>query len=170
MGLDITAYRGLEKVREVGDDDEPGDIAYDSGWVLPYENPDFPGRLEGLEKGLYYKAAETFEFRAGSYSGYNLWREHLATMVGIKLPDFWGGYDASKPFAELIHFTDCDGTIGPVASARIAADFDKHAGRAIEFADEVQRRTGEGEWFLEKYRAWHKAFKLAADHGCVRFW
>src|SRR3974390_2766834 len=85
MGLDITAYRGLKLV----DRYEVDDKGYPTDWtlfrvgqiLLDYTEKNFPGRTRGLVAGVY-QPAEVYEFRAGSYSGYGLWRNQLAIFAG----------------------------------------------------------------------------------------
>ncbi len=74
MGLDITAYKNLEKVRDFTDPDED---YYSEGLTHLYANPDFTAHFEGLDEKALYKAEETHGFRAGSYGGYNEWRNGL---------------------------------------------------------------------------------------------
>lgn len=168
MGLDIAAHSRLRRVQEATEEDIEAELGYEHGWMHPYVNPDFPGRADGIEGGWFYQPAKTHRFRAGSYGGYNEWRRRLAEMVYINdLSGFWANYDASKPFAELLHFSDCEGVIGPVASVRISASFEEFANRAFVFAGSLG--DGDGKWFLDRYEDWRKAFALAADGGCVEF-
>jgi len=81
MGLDILAYRKLREVPSAHPDD--GD-KYDldtyqviSAEVIDDTEANFPGRTAGLKAGVY-TFEEEFSFRAGSYSGYNEWRDNLA--------------------------------------------------------------------------------------------
>jgi hypothetical protein len=155
MGLDITAYRGLRRV-------ECDDTEYGCDHLQPYDNPDFPGRMAGLEEG-HYEAADSFGFRAGSYSGYNQWREGLATLAGLPSPrEVWENPDAyaGKPFVELVNFSDCEGTIGPVVSAKLARDF-------AEWDDRAKAQMDDYEY--GRYAGWRRAFKLAANNGAVDF-
>lgn len=175
MGLDITYYRNLAKLDCVFDaDGEP----IDAGTRQPLEdahrlylNPDFPKQADGID-GMY--SGEAVEgFRAGSYSGYNQWREQLAELAGYPATDHdsygrtrkrhdAGAWAAeSGPFHELIHFSDCEGTIGPETSAKLAKDFADFQQRADSFGDDYWR---------EKYAAWRKAFETAArENGAVSF-
>ncbi len=88
MGLDITAYSKLKKLDVVFDaSGEPIDPV--TREVLPWQgymqacvNSDFPGRAGSLEHGACYSYESSIGFCAGSYSGYNAWREALATLAG----------------------------------------------------------------------------------------
>lgn len=175
MGLDISAYKGIEKVDCVFDEDgdpiDPSTRQYVDYDARVYVNPDFPGREEGVEDKGVYRAKESMGFRAGGYSGYNAWREQLAQLAGYPAAEYtqWGRtqmrYDAGAwaatrgPFWELINFSDCEGVIGPVVSAKLAKDFQ-------EF-DERARAIGGS--FYDKYQEWREAFEMAAENGMVRF-
>lgn len=173
MGLDITVVKDAKKpaqniIEEVMTDDSPHDAAYSCGLDIPYENTDFPGRMQGVD-AVPYEPGETWGFRAGGYSGYNLWRSELARLVGIDdIKAWWSditqclerGLKPAKPFWELLYFSDCEGTIGPVVSKKLAADFDAWADRAAEHGDEYWRG---------KYNEWRRAFHDAAQNGYVSF-
>jgi hypothetical protein len=154
MGLDISVYRDLH----------PTDREDDSN--LYVNSQDFPLQADGLETG-HYLATSLYDFWGGSYSGYNWWRNRLSeTMLGVCAEQVWESPDAfkGKPFVELIHFTDCDGVIGPKTSAKLAADFEEHLGKLPN--SESEDDTG----FRKKYEQWLSAFRLAAQvNGVVRF-
>lgn len=176
MGLDITAYRKLEEVRPVAGDED----GYDEGLASFYESKDFPGRFEGLKEGVFYRAAEEHGFRAGSYSGYSAWRDWLAKLAGYPAAGAEPSDDSfrdiyrkhhphaadvwkrdSGPFYELINFTDCDGTLGPVVAAKLAKDFAEY--------DERAKAAADPDWYYDLYCEWRKAMEMAADGGAVDF-
>jgi hypothetical protein len=165
MGLDITAYSKLTKVPHAVEDDG-------EDYLQVYANPHFPGRAKGLEDGAYYSFDASMGFRAGSYSGYHNWREQLARMAGYapvpysmfgddpQLSHQAGAFEVeSGPFWELICFSDCEGTIGPVVSAKLLQDFRDY--------DEVAKKLDEN--FYAKYSRFTEAFAMAADGGAVDF-
>ncbi|WP_024516984.1 hypothetical protein [Bradyrhizobium sp. Tv2a-2] len=179
MGLDITAYTRLTKIENPTLDE---DGFYDDGFqatasVIEWTEQNWPGRTAGIETGAVYDCADSFGFRAGSYSGYNAWREQLAKMAGYPLGHYdgqvgqreshcvacWNGQ--TGPFAELINFADNEGTIGPVVSAKLAKDFAEHQEKAEQWAQSLL----DGDWFIAKYRDWRKAFEMASDNGAVDF-
>src|SRR5690606_5907275 len=85
---DITWYRGLTAGKPGEGFDADGDILYDEEWIKFYENPDFIERAAGIDSELAYKAEESDDFRAGSYGGYNAWRNQLAKVAGYTpVPD-----------------------------------------------------------------------------------
>lgn len=175
MGLDITAYRNLTKATDKDDAfDSEGELRWDEGWERFYVNPDFPGRAGDIDDGAAYRAEDSFGFRAGSYSGYSLWREHLAALAGYRASvvagdDYSERFPHSRgvhvdpkpgPFVELINFSDCEGVIGAAVSAKLARDFAEYQAKADQHPD---------EWFRDRYAMWRKAFEMAADNGAVAF-
>lgn len=172
MGLDITAYSKLEQVDDaVFDEDADETIDRVTGEkidaFLPCVNPDFPTRADNLvDRGAYRVTGNPLSFRAGSYGGYNLWRDELAALAGFPDSGAKRGHAesawkaASGPFYELINFSDCEGTIGPLTSAKLARDFAEYQAKADAHPD---------AYFRELYRMWRKAFELAANDGAVDF-
>lgn len=176
MGLDVTAYKGIKKIDAVfdygGDPIDPTTREQLENVFVAFDNGDFPGRAAGLvNRGVYtYEDAEGFW--SGGYGLYNRWREELAQLAGYPLTEYRGSFGrdekahaaacwqgATGPFSELIHFTDCDGTIGPEVAAKLARDFAEW--------DERAQAVG-GEWY-EAYVEWRRCFEFAAHTGAVRF-
>lgn len=161
MGLDITAFCQMAPVLnpELDSAGEPKDWKnhFMPGSSMEWSEKAFPGRGEGIDARTVYSFADSFSFRAGSYSEYNVWRRKLALMVGV--PEKIMFTERTGPFAELINFADNEGVIGPVVSAKLAKDF----------ADHLHEAEVIGCWFLDSYKNWHKAFKMASDNGAVDF-
>lgn len=169
MGLDITAYSKI-KLETKGLDEDGELIDWDNHFKACI-NPDFPGRADDMEDGQAYSYEEDFAFRAGSYGGYNGWREELAKMAGYtaipyerygqsELRHDAAAWEATEgPFWELITFSDCEGMLGATVCKKLLADFD-------QFASEADK---DASYFKESYRDWYKAVKLAANGGCIRF-
>ena len=169
MGLDITAYQQWKLLGPVGDADEDYDWKTE---VRPYVDPEFPVHAEGVAPNSRYGFELSFRFRAGSYSGYSAWREELATFAGypkVEHRNFLGNVVQTHtagawaaiegPFWELIHFSDCEGTIGPIVGKKLAHDFEVHRAAAAKV----------GGYFFDRYQEWEKAFQMAADGGAVCF-
>jgi len=109
---------------------------------------------------------------AGSYGGYNRWREQLAELAGYPAGDYeqygrtyqshcvpcWNG--EAGPFSELINFSDCEGVIGASVSAKLAKDFADFQPKADAHEDDR---------FRMKYAEWRQAFEMASDSGAVDF-
>lgn len=172
MGLDATAYGQLVKIENPQLDE---DGYFEGNGVQFYENTDFPGRMEGIKgKPAAYVCGEILDCFSGGYSGYNGWREELARLAGYpaapvrpavfmaeQMRHDHGAYLAgSGPFYELIYFTDCDGTIGPIVSAKLAKDFAEFQAIADAHPSEV---------FRARYADWRAGFELAAQGGAVKF-
>ena len=135
MGLDISALSELERI-ELPEGIKPwSDEYYDweeeqAGSVWRFQKPNsFTEQAEGLDDGFYTSSDDYFGFRAGSYTGYGMWRDELAHAAGYYggSSDVWakvdgGGYKG-RPFEELINFSDADGFIGPVVSKKLYQDF-----------------------------------------------
>lgn len=158
MGLDISYYAKASFVRE-GDGE---DCDYQTE-ITAYPNPDFPAQADGLVKGIY-KVEGGDSFRAGAYSAYNRFREQLAQMVGYSPQQAWDGSISDKPFLELVNFSDCEGMIGPVTSAKLAADFAAHQATA-----DVNENWMHVATFAEMYRRFRLAFETAAQGGFVQY-
>ena len=175
MGLDITAYSHLKHVGphekdpalNEGEPGGPNAWCYYENHVEAFAYDCFPASYRGLpvlrtERGFVFGGCyETTEetkmhsFCAGSYGGYNRWREALAEQFNAPV----GKPDPAKPFYELIWFSDNEGTIGPETAQDLLADFREHA--------DVWRSPFESHRDL--YNDWLRAFELAADGGLVRF-
>lgn len=176
MGLAVTAYKQLTKLDVLfdkwGEPINPDTRQPIDAYVKAWENPDFPGRAEGLESGAIYGYADAIDGGSMGYGGYNYWRETLAKVAGYPAKEYEryglkemrhdaGAWAAtSGPFWELINFSDCEGTIGPVVSAKLAKDFAEHDARAKE-ADDGR--------FYSFYQLLRESFEFASDNGAVKF-
>jgi hypothetical protein len=169
MGLDITAYSKLKYVGKHTD----ADGCEDENHVSAFAYAEFPASFRGIEVlatktsggcaflygGCYAitDATQEHDFRAGSYSGYNVWRSDLARQFNPQIGD--ARPDPDLPFYELIWFADDEGTIGPIAARTLLGDFRSHA----------DRYEPAGDYFREKYADWTTACELAADGGLISF-
>ena len=116
-----------------------------------------------------YLFEDSFGFGAGSYGGYNQWREQLAALAGYTktysdyhrcLRHDRTAHDCvAGPFWELICFSDCEGTIGSQVSKKLYLDF-------VAYEDEARDL---GEDFFAVYQCFKEAFELASDNGAVEF-
>lgn len=150
MGLDVTALSKAKRVGEI-DSDEDAIAAYNANGFK---------RMDGVSEGRY-RGKREFGFHAGSYGGYNNWREWLSKkFLSVNPQEVWNAPEkfTGRPFVELINFADNEGTFGPVTSAKLAKDFQQHSAE-IEDRDD--------HFFVRKYMEWQKAFELASDEGLV---
>jgi hypothetical protein len=169
----------LRKTMMDGGGDSPIDrheLAGALGLSIPYINPDFPQRAADLDAPAYRATVADIDIHF-TYSGYSRWREWLASIAGIAVPaavpsdgrsslnDWWSqccdiearGEVPSVRFWQLLHFSDCEGALGPSVCKRLADDFDA----AVEFAE----RSWIEEWQIRSYRKWRRAFREAGDTG-----
>lgn len=158
MGLDITAYKNL-KVVENPEIDEDGysvnyETEYKAGASMDWSESVWKGRGEGLDSQTVYTYEDEYDFRAGSYSGYNTWRRWLDNFKG------------EVAFQELIDFADNEGVIGSMVSKKLLNDFIVYKDEAKEYSKSLGEN---GEWWFEKYCDWEKAFEFASENGCVDF-
>ncbi|WP_455799077.1 hypothetical protein [Acinetobacter baumannii] len=175
MGLSCTAYKKLSQFEGTYDDqsdsvlnEDTGLVVKDSDYFLPSLNSSFPNHAQELVDGGFYTFEDDYWFRAGSYSGYNNFREQLAKLAGYPALEGEGNRHnhsngawkaESGPFWELINFSDCEGVIGTTYSKKLLADFKQFDEKAKEL----------GEYFYESYCDWMKAFEFASDDGAVDF-
>lgn len=184
MSLDVTAYSKVKHVEKLMDIDEFENkyrFDHDAGrykigdekFTFVYDsliNGDsfHPEHAVGM-KGGAYSYEDEFGHRAGSYSGYNNWRQRLCLMaLGVVPREVWNYPEAHKdePFYLLIDFSDCEGYIGTESCKVLAADFAKWQPRADAILDLDEDWCG---WFVQKYADWRKTFELAAQDGFVDF-
>lgn len=158
MGLDITAYKNLKKVENPILDEDGYPENWESNWLpgasMKWSESVWPGRGEGVDPDTTYSFEEEYDFRAGSYSGYNWWRDNLRTISN------------GAAFRELIDFADNEGVIGTVVSRKLAEDFESWEGRAASYANNLGE---EGKYWIDRYRCWKKAFQMASENGAVDF-
>lgn len=178
MGLDIHVALGpLEKIAESSSavSDDAWDAMYEDGYPFVARADYFAGREAPLENSAVYKGKRGDHFLAGSYSGYNRWREELSRFAFDREPQgVWDHPDkyAGKPFFEIVHFSDCEGCLGPEVAAKLAADFDEYeqAARTSWSQPAPWQRAGDVDWRYSMYEQFRKAFRAAADtQGAVIF-
>ncbi|MBV8659352.1 MAG: hypothetical protein JO142_16135 [Burkholderiales bacterium] len=169
-GLDVTAYSGLRKVEHAKLNRDGLPVAKNQVKLSPI---DFPERFANLQAGAVYQFDRQVDFEAGSYSGFNIWRNELAKLGGYRAIKAKTAenkteirYDAaawqskSGPFWELINFSDAEGVIGPVACKKLYADF-------VAFHSAAMADPMPG--FKESYQDWENALKMASNNGALEF-
>lgn len=157
MGLDIDVFQKLSKVDNPVLDENGCPENWESEWRpgggMEWSEEHWPGRGEGIDVDTTYRFEKQFNFRAGSYSGYNWWREQLKAMREY------------PSFEEQINFADNEGVIGPIVSAKLARDYKENLMKAEAYSNSLD----DGIWWIQQYRNWMKAFDMAADGGAVSF-
>lgn len=165
MGLDVCAFGQITLTHE------PGSAAEDTDELVAWENPSFPGSAAGLVDGAQYSHAVYVDGPSLGYGRYSVWRDQLAKLAGYPLGVYeshgqeskshcvacWGG--EKGPFAEQINFSDAEGDIGPVVSAKLFLDYEC-------FAPAAESVGGE---FWAIYQRFRDCFEVAKDGGAVRF-
>jgi len=164
MGLSITAHSKLGEfvAPEVSEEMED-----EGGFIFLFvHKPESSNQSDGIKTGAYRVVddCEKTRFRAGSYSGYNAWRNDLARIAGYPAPSNGrhdrGAWEANGgPFWELINFSDCEGLVGPDTSAKLHNDFLTYGPASLR----------ESEYFHDTYRSFKQAFLLASKGGFVKF-
>jgi hypothetical protein len=166
MGLDISVYVNVKEVdaSEVELDEDGYPIDWNN-YQKFYVNPHFYGRAEPIKDGSYYKIEYPSDEDAVdfgySYGGYNNLRKQLSMVAGYDdINDIWDGTISEGAFVEVINFSDCEGIIGSVVSAKLAKDFAEYQSKADE-QDEI---------FINFYNKLRKIFEHAGNkNGVVAF-
>lgn len=176
MGLDITAYKGLKEVTKGEAFDEDGVLKWEGDndkYVYPHIDRNFAERADDIKNKTPYRYEDSIGHAAGSYGGYNHWRNSLAKLAGYPEAEYdefgvtkkshaayvWATPD-DGPFMEIINFSDCEGIIGTAVSRKLAKDFSDFQSQADEH---------HCDHFKRKYSEWRQAFEFASDNGLVEF-
>lgn len=199
MGLDIVSYRycrfvqPLTKLCHEGEcehcDDDYLRHYYPNEPVFAHNAPDFRGGVYRVSF-TQENSPNSFHFRAGSYHGYNLWREWLCQFAtGESYSDFWLSTNLvalmtgnTLPFWELLNMSDCEGIItGPVAT-ELLKDFEDHREKALAWRSTkpVERKSWlpgvseaevefDPDYWVENYELWTQAFRVASPEGILVF-
>lgn len=161
MAFYFVGCKGLKKLDNA---DEcwfplPGAELQDGGsFLVDLVNPACPQNAAGLEFGAAYEYEQEEWFSVcDTWREYSVWLEELIDLVGFEeAPD----EHAPGPFRELILYVGLGEIIGPVASAKLVADF-------IEWDDRARALGDEG--FYGWYARMRKVFEYAGETGAVRF-
>lgn len=190
MGLDVTAYPTatlLPDHPEHREDCPLGDDGcYEAGHTRAFCYEGFEQSMRPLalsEPYQFSSSGSTFVGRSwyacdragavglhSGYGGHRLFREAICrTAHGIEVETIWHAEDQTPyrdlAFYELLHFADNEGTIGSEAAADLLRDFRDYAEKVVP----VLAAEPRGEWLVELYHDWHKAFEVAAGGGLVDF-
>ena len=117
--------------------------------------------------------SERDSFRAGSYSGYNQFRNLLCLAVhGISADEFWNSKNwDEEEFGALIDFSDCEGTICYSVAAELYRSFKDNRKRFKEYIESPEADLSREDqiYFMEKYDEWRLATDIASDEGLLIF-
>jgi len=172
MGLDVFAYKRLQPMPETDNRREwfmqvrnhQGHVTFSKDDIEDTEK-DFPGRASGLVPGTYsWSSGHSFKV---TYGGFDDWRSRLAQFAGGTSEKVWSGqHPSGMPFVELIKFYNNQGVIGPVVSAKLAADFVDNSRKYRNWL----RSDGDQDFDdLSIYMDLTIAFLLAGDEGAIQF-
>jgi hypothetical protein len=93
--------------------------------------------------GLSIYVSETdYRFKAGSYSGFNAFREQLKQIC------------KGEAFEELLEHSDCDGELDYDECVNLLTDFDKYACKVKKL-----RNTEYNRYFSEVYDEFHEVIR-----------
>lgn len=174
MGLDISYYESFTPLPTPPTDEEKNAL-YDQDYTLRLFTRHFPKQAEGLPlDGTFIRThGKSGCFWAGSYHGYGAFRQALCQLAyNLHIRDFWANdlvklglsTQDSIPFKSILNFSDCEGQIGPVASALLAQDFQDY------MASAEAAWGGEQKNYLSLYKQFADAFTVAARGGLVHFY
>lgn len=165
MGLDISVYSKITRIPDESQEDGIFDVSQE----------DYFGTRQDVEPGPYSISENSVRhsFRAGSYSGYNGWREDLSLSIHGVMPQvIWDNPDqyTGKDFFEIINFSDCEGCFGPKISSKLYEDFVRNRDKFISIMEE--KYTGSYpviDYRTEVYNNFMKGFEISKDSGILIF-
>ena len=161
MGLGIVAYSNLTPVTE-----DEAVQCNDEDLVPAQAHPDFERTTRG--SAPYYRITDTtvtWTWRAGSYSGYNGFRNMLASLAGVSITDVWKLPNLywEVPFFELLNFSDCEGTVGTEAAKDLLVDFIQHRPQFVAMV------ASDDPYWISLYDNWIHGLTLASENGVLYF-
>lgn len=160
MGLDAAAFK-VATLTEPHDREE----CWESDHVFAFIIDDsFHRSARGLVLDRCYDVQGRATTVSNSYGGHGRFREELSRIfLDVAPRTVWRSPDeyAERPFFELIHFADNEGTIGTEAAADLARDF-------VEGRKKWEAAVTD-TWNLHIYNEWTAAFEAASHGGLVRF-
>lgn len=158
MGVDITAISHATCARK---------HQLDSEWCFRHHtfitNP-MAWLRDDLPEGCYLAKGSSYGFRAGSYSGYNVFLDSLCRLgIRVSVKKLWNNPEPylDSPFVELF-ITPPQCAIGPTVSAKLSNDFAKFA----KAATALWNNDG-SKWLLVNFKDFQKAFRIARRRGFV---
>jgi len=174
MGLDISVYKNIDfdsfKDRG-GMTEEEIDDSFDNMLYLYAFDTDY-NQTDDIKPGFYNDPQRTLSFRAGSYSGYNIFRSILCqSFFGFKPEKIWENPEnyTGQDFVELINFSDCEGFIGYKTSQKLYNDFIKNKDKFVKYLENECFEENSKLYYIDKYDEWTEAFQVASEQGVVVF-
>lgn len=186
MGLDVSFYaeatmvHGEKHPRALTEPQEgPSEECWDT-FTVAYVNPDFRAQADGIIHQSCWETGKRDEHIGQPYSAYNRFRAWLSKGAHDVEPDvIWEAPEQwwDKPFVRLIHFSDCEGIIGPESSQILAAEFASQREHVVgawyampkPFDVDQERWEGEIAYMVERYDRYAAAFALVGPTGFTVF-
>jgi hypothetical protein len=182
MGLDVSFYasatmvHGEKHPRALTEPQEgPGEECWDT-YTVAYVNPDFRAQADGIIPQSCWETGKRDLHIGQPYSSYGRFRAWLAkTALNVEPEVVWNAPEQwwDRPFVRMIHFSDCEGIIGPESSQILAAEFERMrshvhaAARALPRPFDQTEESWEGnvDRFLQQYDRWREGFALVGPTG-----
>ena len=164
MGLDITAYQKVNKSEEWFQ--KSGIEDFHESHLFKHEHPQMD-RSPNMESGSYYVGGESYRFCAGSYSGYNKFREALSVgILGSTPQEVWNNPEKYQglPFVELIDYSDCEGFFDSEFSKKLFKDFESNEEKFKAYCESLGVN-----FYFQRYLDFKRGFELASDGGVLVF-
>lgn len=179
MGIAIVAYRDIKKTDIPIVRDEGGYVVERDGCINLYREVSdafeeahegvygtHPGYFDGLDEGVYYEVGEPIIPISVAYSTYGTFRDILEEYATKKVGD-------GHLFREMIEFSDCEGTFGPVVCRKLLADFKAHHDGFAAYVEETLLDDEEcwfGHGFAKNlYDGYVEALEAAVDNGVMLY-
>jgi len=167
MSLVIEAFSNIIKLNpKYNLDDVDREEPFDPYTNKYYENtfkasvdPEFKLQAQEINNGDVFSYTNRKIFIDTSCTHYNSWRYDLSSYLKIIFRSF---SDNERPFKELIHFSDCEGTICSSVSQKLYNDF-------CSF-DSIAQSKRENHFYDYFYLNLKECFKMASNNGAVIFY
>ncbi len=169
MGLDISVYSSWTPYDgEVKDWDHAEEIMM-TGIDLThvYNMEGFASRAKGMPEWVVAKFVDSF--RAGSYGGYNRFRDTLCRALhGFGAKALWAMVDEeleTHAMWQILHFSDCEGVLGTEVCRTLHAELEEHWDKVTAYFAQLD----DGDYYQGLLGTWRDAFKAASAEGFIGF-
>ncbi|WP_322005161.1 hypothetical protein [Paraburkholderia tropica] len=165
--VDVNAYRSAAE-GPCNDEEDFHEIVEREDLISVEYNEERPELSDGLERDATYRCEETVFFSFPHWRVCRDWVQLLRKLVGYTDEEILAE-GSTVDFREYFLWYQ-EGTIGPLAAARIAAQFAKWDERAkvfgAQFADGSERALAE-QWFYNIYEDMRDMFEWTSKDGIV---
>jgi len=164
MGLDISVYTKIQKITDLKKIENGDYFAH-----VTISNDEYDSSFD-IEEGYYDGIGVRHHFRAGSYSGYNLFRNTLSkSILGVPDETVWEKSEEykGKPMYEIISFSDCEGCMGPAVCKKLHNDFVENREKFVQYLKSVG--GGSVDHYCSIYDDFTKGFRMVSNEGILIF-